>query len=270
MFHRKFLAHVTAKEYDLSSLLPLLQRHFEIMPYINDDVLHVRVNRDCLGSLWEFGRLTNDDRLFNEPLTFSETDENPGEIFIFLSGTFVTWGLSPQIGELFLRTIIKNPCANIERQVYADVDTEEMEYVYDPRQVGGKSLIRDNMAVIGTDLEGPLSKLAFSHGLARSAKLSYLEASLDQYLERTGDFSASFMKGKKINLSRAEIRRRFGELLSFRQQLNLHSRDSFLDTPDFYWSRPELEELYHAMSKAHDVRPRISILNKKIDYGEWF
>jgi uncharacterized Rmd1/YagE family protein len=40
-----------------------------------------------------------------------------------------------------------------------------------------------------------------------------------------------------------------------------------LDTPDFYWSKPELEEYYTQISRSLDVRPRIAILNKKLDYA---
>lgn len=86
-----------------------------------------------------------------------------------------------------------------------------------------------------------LSKISFSHGLARSAKLAILENMLETYLSSTKRIPTLLLQGKKIPLTRKEILRKLGELLSFRQQLNLSAGESFLDTPDFYWARPELE-----------------------------
>ena len=56
-----------------------------------------------------------------------------------------------------------------------------------------------------------------------------------------------------------------GELLKFRADLNLHSE--LIDTPEIYWSRPELEELYIKVSKVLDIRQRVHVLNKKLDYA---
>lgn len=131
-----------------------------------------------------------------------------------------------------------------------------------------------------------LSKISFSHGLARSAKLAVLENMLETYLSSTKRIPTLLLQGKKIPLTRKEILKKLGELLSFRQQLNLSAGESFLDTPDFYWARPELEgkenkgihgvslsdslptsnyaEYYNTISRHLDVRPRIAILNKKL------
>ena len=46
--------------------------------------------------------------------------------------------------------------------------------------------------------------------------------------------------------------RLIGELLKFRADLNLHSE--LIDTPEIYWSQPELEDLYVRMCKVLDIR----------------
>jgi uncharacterized Rmd1/YagE family protein len=56
-----------------------------------------------------------------------------------------------------------------------------------------------------------------------------------------------------------------GRLLHFRAMLNLQS--DLLDTPDMYWSEPTLEELYMRVGRMLDNRPRIAVLNKKLDYA---
>lgn len=47
--------------------------------------------------------------------------------------------------------------------------------------------------------------------------------------------------------------------------LNLNS--DLLDTPDMYWTAPDLEELYGKISRVLDNRARIAVLNKKLDYA---
>lgn len=145
--------------------------------------------------------------------------------------------------------------------------------------------MKGDIILINPVLPAPtLSKISFSHGLARSAKLAVLEDMLEKYLSSTKPIPALMLHGKKIPLTRREILMKLGELLSFRQQLNLSAGESFLDTPDFYWARPELEgnlsrmtnylwwihsfisysEYYNKISRHLDVRPRIAILNKKL------
>lgn len=44
----------------------------------------------------------------------------------------------------------------------------------------------------------------------------------------------------KPGLGRVALVKKLGELLKFRQGLNLN-RENFYDTPDFYWAEPVLE-----------------------------
>lgn len=46
----------------------------------------------------------------------------------------------------------------------------------------------------------------------------------------------------KPGLGRKALIKKLGELMKFRQSLNL-ARENYLDVPDFYWTEPELEGL---------------------------
>lgn len=64
-------------------------------------------------------------------------------------------------------------------------------------------------------------------------------ALLPHSLEKTG----------KPGLGRTALIKKLGELMKFRQGLNLN-RENFSDTPDFYWAEPELEgTVYMAIRK---------------------
>lgn len=109
-------------------------------------------------------------------------------------------------------------------------------------------------------------KLAMSNGLSDSVKLAVLEGLLDDHVERIKRIPVILEQGRRIPIGRAATLRLIGELLHFRAALNLDSE--FLDTPEIYWSQPDLEELYKCMTRSLDTRQRISVLNKKMDYAE--
>jgi uncharacterized Rmd1/YagE family protein len=56
-----------------------------------------------------------------------------GEIWVFRSGSFVTWGLTPAEGRRFLREVIRNPATVIEVGTlkFDRVQTEEVDFVVD-------------------------------------------------------------------------------------------------------------------------------------------
>ena len=57
-----------------------------------------------------------------------------GEIWVFNSGNFVTWGLTEEEGLGFLRDVIRHKGANVEvRQLpQREYEVEEMDFVVDP------------------------------------------------------------------------------------------------------------------------------------------
>lgn len=59
-----------------------------------------------------------------------------GEIWIFKSGSFVTWGMSHAEGRTFIREVVRNKKARIEVGPipHHDIQTEEVDYVTDPSE----------------------------------------------------------------------------------------------------------------------------------------
>jgi len=85
-----------------------------------------------------------------------------------------------------------------------------------------------------------LARYAFSQALSRSTALSVLEESLEDYLSSVALLPHSLEKTGKPGLSRQALIKKLGALMKFRQGLNLN-RENFSDTPDLYWTEPELE-----------------------------
>jgi uncharacterized Rmd1/YagE family protein len=110
---------------------------------------------------------------------------------------------------------------------------------------------------------GMIERLAISHALAQSMKLSIFEERVEQTIKKTEHIPKSLANNGKITLSGKQIAQKMGKLFLERSSINLHS--DILDTPDFFWEYPELEPLYHMAAKDQDIKQRVDILNKRLN-----
>ncbi|KAK7414998.1 hypothetical protein QQX98_006231 [Neonectria punicea] len=194
---------------------------------------------------------------------------NGGDIFVFPSGTIVTWSLPPDV---VTRQIMR---ASEDPHPVECREFEDLEFTTDTARE--TSLLKGDVIVLGTRkeykdgdmLDTTLAKVAFSSGLARSTKLAVLESTLTSYFESTRNIPALLSQGAGVPLGRKFILQKTGELLSLRARLNHYSEltDSL---PDIFWdSRAELglEAYYDQVGRALDVNVRIRALNQKMDYA---
>ncbi|KAF7336641.1 DUF155 domain-containing protein [Mycena venus] len=161
-------------------------------------------------------------------------------------------------------------------------ETEELEFVVDPIET---TRLQGDLIILGKNPPlneiAPPAKLppsmvfpeetlfaryAFSQALSRSTALSALEVALDEYLSSMALLPHSLAKTGKPGMGRTALVKKLGELMKFRQGLNLN-RENFSDVPDFYWTEPELEKYFNSVSDALDVKVRTDSVNDKITYA---
>ncbi|KAG6889296.1 hypothetical protein C0992_005712 [Termitomyces sp. T32_za158] len=123
-----------------------------------------------------------------------------------------------------------------------------------------------NLPPMALPEETLLARYAYSQALSRSTALSALEVSLDEYLTSMAQLPHSLIKTGKPGMGRVQLIKKLGELMKFRQGLNLN-RENFSDVPDFYWTEPELERYFDSMTDALDVKERTASVNDKITYA---
>lgn len=224
-------------------------------------------------------------------------DYQQGDIFIFPSGTMVTWNVREREA---LRLVTQVLPAAAEGSHLDLLETEDLDYLEDPSQetsqVVGDTIVLGTKPELHSDslhqhqykdasstepttpeqrheVDTILAKIAFSSGLARSTKLAVLETLLSAYQHSTRSIPtmlASPRTSITAPFTRSFILRKTGELLSIRAQLNLYSEltDSM---PDIFWdSRHELGlgEYYDQVGRALDVGVRIKVLNEKIGFAQ--
>ncbi|KAK9480694.1 hypothetical protein V1514DRAFT_275646 [Lipomyces japonicus] len=206
------------------------------------------------------------------------------DAFILSNGSIVTFGMT-EIETIELADLL----VAAEIRPYAIRESEDMDFINLPYDPPDFSLPAIDLALSSDSLQnslphhnprrsymdgeticisGPdkiLDMAAFASGLARSTKLAVLENGLEDYIENIRDITDRLATGRKLPVnSGRQVLKKTGELLALRGNLNLYSE--LIETPDLYWSEPELEQIYRQVSKNLDIAPRIAILNKKLDY----
>ena len=179
------------------------------------------------------------------------SDESDKGVFIFSYGAAVMWGLTPKIEASVLTTVRR-----FEEHPYDTVEKEALTYSYGNRA----RVVHDQIILPSQDLK---DKLAFSHALAQSIKLSVFEQTVRKTITETKTIPENLSKYGKISLSRKGIRKKMGKLFLERSFINLHL--DVLDTPEYFWEHADLEPLYTMIVKYLDLEPRAHILNKRLD-----
>ncbi|KAI1742410.1 hypothetical protein F4680DRAFT_31525 [Xylaria scruposa] len=195
---------------------------------------------------------------------------NNGDIFVFPSGTVVTWSVSEDV-------LVKLASKHLIRAAsFPHIDRAEMEMLeFAPDESRDTSYMKGEVVILGTRsqelehnrVDTTLAKIAFSSGLARSPKLAVLETDLEYLLQESKATLNVLAAGSPNKLKRSSILKMTGQLLNLRSQLN-HYSDITEELPDMFWeSESVLEEYYNQIGATLSVRRRIEILNKRIDYA---
>lgn len=287
VFTKTVTAYCAAETYSIAEAARLVKAQgYELDPYntgLYPQVIHVQTTE--------------------RPSEVKDFQEAQGDIFIFPSGTVVTWNVREREALHLVNRILPKAAEGSHLDL---LETEDMDYLEDPTR--SSSEIVGDCILLGTKAEHPsehasssssdspeestpdqrheidtiLAKIAFSSGLARSTKLAVLESLLSSYQQSTREIPTMLAKGdsttpllslsrpKNPTFTRSFILRKTGELLSIRAQLNLYSEltDSL---PDIFWdSRHELGlgEYYDQVGRALDVGVRIKVLNEKIGFAQ--
>jgi uncharacterized Rmd1/YagE family protein len=134
-----------------------------------------------------------------------------------------------------------------------DVQIEDFHFEYNPRTRSPR--IRDDMITyyppqvpLNSRLRTPSAKikLAISHAIAQSVKLSVFEDAMENTMTSSKFLPAELARRGELGLTRREVVRMSGRL--FRLRVGIMLGGTVLDTPDWFWeSEPELHELYSAV-----------------------
>ncbi|KAI0674516.1 DUF155-domain-containing protein [Trametes maxima] len=176
------------------------------------------------------------------------------EIFIFEYGTVVIWGMTEAQERRFLSSLKR---FEVERLAPQDVEMEDLNFYY-----ASYSRIYNDVITLRKG-SSYMTKLSLSHALAQSVKISLFEKLISTTIEETKDIPEIISETGKIDMSHKEIMRKIGELFLLRT--NISSVGSVLDSPEVFWTYPDLQPLYDAARSYLEIPQRIDLLNARVE-----
>ncbi|XP_053365925.1 required for meiotic nuclear division protein 1 homolog [Clarias gariepinus] len=183
-------------------------------------------------------------------------------MFFFREGSVVFWNVDEKTIKNVMRILEQH---EIQPYEVALVHWENEEINYSIEE-GSTKLYRGNF-IFNNDMDYEqvlLEKFAFSNALSLSVKLAIWEISLDNFVESIQPIPETLKAGKSVKLSRAEVLQKIGELFALRHCINLSS--DLLITPDFYWDREDLEQLYDKTCQFLSINRRVKVVNEKLQH----
>ncbi|XP_060096844.1 required for meiotic nuclear division protein 1 homolog [Heteronotia binoei] len=192
----------------------------------------------------------------------SMKEYDPGIIFFFREGSVVFWNIEEKTMKNIMQVLERH---EIQPYEIALIHWENEEINY--RRGEGPSKLHKGEILINSELdidEVTLEKFAFSNALCLSVKLGIWEASLDNFVESIQSIPEILKSRRKVKLSHADVMQKIGELFALRHRINLSS--DLLITPDFYWDREHLEQLYDKTCQFLSINRRVKVVNEKLQH----
>ncbi|VDB84108.1 Bgt-1829 [Blumeria graminis f. sp. tritici] len=192
------------------------------------------------------------------------------EMFVFSYGVVVFWNFTERQEKDVLADLTfsdhKTATSLVVRPLEQDdFETEEFHFEYSPF-VDRPRVFNDMITLRSGD---HMIKLAMSHAVAQSTKLSLFEERMNQTMLNAQHVPKHLALTGQLGMSRSQIFRILGNLFKTRVEVNLClfsllTPSNILDVPNFFWeSEPTLHPLYFAIREYLEIAPRIKVLNER-------
>lgn len=188
---------------------------------------------------------------FREVVHAELTQEGLQDVFFFPYGVAVFWGCTNEKVE-YLCTLLKP----FEVNCLETHEKETMGFRFSNRQ----AIVEEEVLLPTDNVE---HRLAVSHALAQSVKLSSFETIIQKTISSSQRIPQQLALKGKIPLSKKEIRKKMGELFIERSSINFHL--DILDVPEYFWEHSEIEPLYRLVATHLELGPRLEVLNQRLD-----
>ncbi|EHL02171.1 putative Sad1-interacting factor 3 [Glarea lozoyensis 74030] len=215
-----------------------------------------RRSRERIRVLQQGRRGDSPNRIAPDATTFAE-------MFVFSYGVVVFWNFTERQEKDILADLTFSEhqlgVSLVSRPLEEDdFETEELHFEYSPL-VERPRVFNDMITLRSGD---HMIKLAMSHAIAQSTKLSFFEEKMSQTMLDAQHVPKQLALTGKLGMSRKEIVKILGRLFKSRVDVNLSS--NILDVPNFFWdSEPTLHPLYFAIREYLEIGPRIKVLNER-------
>jgi uncharacterized Rmd1/YagE family protein len=175
-----------------------------------------------------------------------------GEVFVFYFGVVILWRVPIEARQALLSILHE-----YAREPISDVLDDEFSFEL---LAASASLKNDHIQLPDDDV---MTRLAVSHGIAQSTKLAQYESRVQKTITSTEYIPERIAATGKSGLRRRDLSKLRGQLYLTKSDVMLHY--DLLDVPEFFWEYPELQSYYTLIADYLEVRPRVEVLNKKLE-----
>ncbi|KAJ1979595.1 sporulation protein rmd1 [Dimargaris cristalligena] len=182
-------------------------------------------------------------------------DHLTSEVFVFDYGVIVFWAMTPEEEKQTLRELRR---FEIEPLEAGDVEIEEFNLYYNPNF---PPMIYNDVIRLRHP-RNYMVKMAISHAIAQSVKLTLYEGLVEETINDTKHIPQLMAETGRVKMSRTAITKKIGQLFIMRINVNLVS--NILDTPEIFWSEPALQPLYDAIRGYLEISQRAEIMNHRV------
>ncbi|KAF7350431.1 DUF155 domain-containing protein [Mycena venus] len=183
-----------------------------------------------------------------------DTTTAEAEIFLFEYGTVVIWGMTEPQERRFLSSIKR---FEVEKLAPDEVEMEDLNFYY-----ANYSRIYNDVITLRKG-SSYMTKLSLSHAISQSVKISLFEELISSTIEETKDIPEIIATTGKVGMPHKEIMQKIGQLFLLRT--NINTVGSVLDSPEVFWSFPDLQPLYDAARSYLEIPQRINLLNTRVE-----
>ncbi|KAJ1988963.1 sporulation protein rmd1 [Dimargaris cristalligena] len=182
-------------------------------------------------------------------------DHLTSEVFVFDYGVIVFWAMTQEEEKQTLRELRRFEVESLDA---IDIEIEEFNLYYNPNF---PPMIYNDVIRLRHP-RNYMVKMAISHAIAQSVKLTLYEDLVEDTINDTKHIPQLMAKSGRVKMSRSAIIKKIGQLFIMRINVNLVS--NILDTPEIFWSEPSLQPLYDAIRGYLEISQRAEIMNHRV------
>lgn len=141
----------------------------------------------------------------------------------------------------------------------ADIQTEFFKFVIDPSRASAR-IVHDILML--RDANDTMTKLSLSMAIAQSVKLSRFEDMVDGAIQQVESVPAEIAATGTVKMTRSASIKNIGRMFNMRTQVNLIA--PILDTPEIFWTEPQIVTSYVMLRQYLEISNRVKILNLRV------
>ncbi|CAH8553371.1 unnamed protein product [Schistosoma rodhaini] len=230
--------------------------------------------------------LSSEVLLISQLFEINTENNNPWDAFIFNNGVAVFWNMPEENHQSLLKEfrqfsegileenliereglrycLTNDQTRVVGEDIYLHIPSlkDVSHHTEQQRQQSYKDLtLEDQFSKLAsaslTEDNSLLEKFAFSDALALS------ENGFDTAVVEIEPWIEKMKTGRGARFRQSAVLRKTGELYTIKHLLNVST--SLIETPDFYWERPDVEKLFEKLKYVLSVSSRIKVLNSRLD-----